>query len=62
MLFVILLALVLVLGILFFGLFNMVRKTDGVASSKRSQKLMRYRVLAQAGVVLLLLIAAAMSQ
>ncbi len=46
------------LAILFYGLVSMVRPNRTPA---QTQKLMRYRVLAQAGVLLLLIIAAAVA-
>ena len=58
MLFVILLALGAVLLILFLGLLNMARAKDSPEGRERAQKLMRLRVLAQAGAVLLLFFAA----
>ena len=54
MIYAILLGLALVLGILFFGLVNLVRQGDEGQRLQRSQQLMRWRVLAQAGVILLL--------
>ena len=54
MIYVILLGLAGVLGILFFGLINMVRRDEAGARAQRSQQFMRWRVLAQAGVILLL--------
>lgn len=61
MTFIILLGFAVVLGILFLGIFNMVRKNNDEAGARRFQNLMRWRVVAQATVLLLLVLAAVIS-